>query len=390
MPVSPGPVGLFVTTDFPPDFGGLQSYSFRISRDLKSGLLSHILIGSDHPESELPALNINLKRVVHSGRGRIRAFIWSLWRIPYFRFLQGTQFQLHMQWSTAFSSFLLKKMGTGTSYFILIHGVELLDPSKSWLNTIKRLILENANVVIAGSNHTAEILPQLGIQCKRLEVLHYGNPLEGEFEFSDSLAQKPLVGQESSDEKKPLATRLLCMHRLVERKGTSLLLEALSQIVSLPWTLDIVGQGEDLATLKSQVKRLGLASQILFHPPVDLKSKIKMMRNADLFILPSLPPNRNNHFEGLGLALLEAQSLGIPVLAARTGGIPEAIKEGLTGILFRAGDQKDLQEKLLLLLENPELRKALGKAGPNWVNQEFSWKRSLEKLAKIIEEECQG
>ena len=72
--------------------------------------------------------------------------------------------------------------------------------------------------------------------------------------------------------------------------------------------------------------------------------------------------------EGLGLTLLEAQSRGLPVLAARTGGIPEAVQEGRTGILFRAGDAKDLREKLAELLAAPERRV---EEGP-WVGGDLS------------------
>ena len=134
------------------------------------------------------------------------------------------------------------------------------------------------------------------------------------------------------------------------------------------------------------MEKLGLSERITFHAPVDSDRKVAMMSAASLFILPSLPPEGNNHFEGLGLTLLEAQSLRVPVLAANTGGIPEAVKDGVTGILFRAGDAEDLRVKLETILAAPEQLLALGKDGPEWVRSHFSWKDGLARLAAIMVE----
>ena len=77
---------------------------------------------------------------------------------------------------------------------------------------------------------------------------------------------------------------------------------------------------------------------------------------------------------------------GLPVLAARTGGIPEAVDEGRTGLLFEAGNAEDLEAKLRLLLGDAALRRRLGDAGPAWVRENFDWGRSLERLAGLLTE----
>jgi len=340
-------------------------------------MLAQVLVGRDLPASELPLPRPGLGLTSHRGRGRLRAFAWSLWYVPEIGIRHRINFQIHMQWSTAIPSLLLKKIGFGNHYLVLIHGAELLDPGRAWLRVIKSLVLRNADAVVAGSHHTAEILGQQRIRCRRLEVIPYGNPLEGR-----DLDRIPIMGNREVT----VSPRLLCMHRLVARKGTALLLDALAALADKAWTLDIVGKGEEEANLRSQAERLGLSSRVTFHPPVDAERKIRLMAEASLFILPSLPPMGNNHFEGLGLTLLEAQSLGVPVLAARTGGIPEAIQEGLTGVLFRAGDAEDLRSKLGSLLRSPDKRARLGQAGPAWVRGHFSWTEGLERLAAIMSE----
>jgi phosphatidylinositol alpha-1,6-mannosyltransferase len=373
MPNDRGIRALLITTDYPPDVGGLQTYSYRIARDLPGGILAHVLAGSLHDRDALPPPAQGVGLTKRQGRSRWRAFWWSLWSIPYFRFFKGTDFLLHMQWNTAVPSWLLRSMGIGAPYIVLIHGAELIDPNRIIAGRLKKRILSGADAVIAGSRHTAEIVAQLGIRCRRLEVIHYGNPLEGMAAptRSATVTHPP---------------RLLCMHRLVPRKGTALLIDALGRLTHLPWTLDIVGRGEEEAALRERVRSLGLEDRVRFRPPVDEAEKAELLHEASLFILPSLPPVGNNHVEGLGLTLLEAQSQGLPVLAARTGGIPEAVQEGRTGALFRAGDAEDLAEKLSGLLRAPESLRAMGEAGPEWVRSHFSWKDGLARLAALMQE----
>lgn len=365
---------VFITTDYPPDIGGLQTYSYRIATSLPGGLLRAVIAGSDHPRRELPSPAPGVALARRRGRTRWKALAWGLWTLPWFRFRHGASFFLHMQWTTALPSLALRKLIPGTRYVVLVHGAELIDPGRRLVAMIRHAVLANADAVVAGSRHTAEIVAQLGIPCRRLEVIPYGNPLEAKRDPAPGEGIPPVTP----------GPRLLCMHRLVPRKGTALLLEALAGLKDQPWGLDIVGRGEEETSLKALAGRLQLTDRVRFLPSVDEDAKMRLMRGSALFILPSLPPILNNHVEGLGLTLLEAQSQGLPVLAARTGGIPEAVQEGRTGILFRAGDALDLREKLAWSLASPEKLREMGKAGPQWVRENFSWERSLGNLGALM------
>lgn len=367
---------LFITTDYPPEIGGLQTYAYRIATGLPGGLLSAVLVGTDRARRVLPAPARGVALATRRGRTRWKAFFWSLWSLPWLRLRYRAGFLLHLQWTTALPSLILRKLVPGTRYLVLVHGAELIDPERWLVGRIKRAVLANADAVVAGSLHTAEIVSQLGIRCRRLEVIPYGNPLEGRAGPPPGEGIPPVTP----------GPRLLCMHRLVARKGTALLLEALAGMKDRPWGLDLVGRGEEEASLRDLAVRLKLQDRVRFLPPVDEDMKLRLLRGSALFILPSLPPISNNHVEGLGLTLLEAQSQGLPVLAARTGGIPEAVREGHTGVLFRAGDADDLREKLAALLAAPERMREMGKAGPAWVRANFSWDRSLARLAELIAE----
>jgi phosphatidylinositol alpha-1,6-mannosyltransferase len=391
MSTPPPPRVLFITTDYPPEPGGLQTYSLKIARELPGGLLARVLTGSDRVAGSLPPPR-HAAFEVHRGRGRLRAALWSLRRIFALRLSGKTDCILHMQWSTAPASWLLRKVGLGLPYVVLIHGAELIDPGRPWLNRLKAAVLARADAVVAGSRATADLFLRLGLRSRRLEVIPYGNPLPtrpaaksnaaNAADSADAAAPEAVP----SPEREPRPAKLLCMHRLVARKGTALLLAALGRLRDLPWTLDVAGRGEEEPALRRLCEELGLSSRVAFLGAVAEPEKPALLDGADLFVLPSLPPRENNHMEGLGLALLEAQGRGLPVLAARTGGIPEAVAEGRTGLLFAAGDKSDLEAKLRLLLGDAALRRRLGEAGPGWVRENFAWDRSLARLAGLLEE----
>lgn len=380
--MSKSPHVLFLTTDYPPDPGGLQTYSHRIARDLPGGLLACVIVGSRHAAASLPA-PAGAPLLAHRSSGRLGAFGWSLRRILSLRLARRMDCILHMQWSTALPSLLLRQVGLGLPYVVLIHGAELLDPGRTFLNRLKAKVLAEADAVVAGSRATAELFGRLGFKSRRLEVIPYGNPMAIREMGRGEENRAPDGTQPGSA---PRAPRLVCMHRLVPRKGTALLLEALARIQDLPWSLQVVGRGEEEQALRLRAQELGLSSRIAFQPPVPEAGKPALLDQADLFILPSLPPEGNNHMEGLGLALLEAQARGLPVLAARTGGIPEAVEEGRTGLLFEPGDAGDLERKLRVLLDDAALRRRLGAAGPEWVRERFDWGKSLARLAGLLRE----
>jgi len=142
--------------------------------------------------------------------------------------------------------------------------------------------------------------------------------------------------------------------RLTRQKNYSLLLEALAELKDYRWEFRLAGEGELQSSLEQRIKELDLSDRIKL---VGLQSDVKsFLADLDVFVLPSL-------WEGLGIVLLEAGLVGLPVLASRVDGISEVIKDGQTGILFNSNDRPDLVLKLRHILENstkPELL-ALGK-----------------------------
>ena len=156
-----------------------------------------------------------------------------------------------------------------------------------------------------------------------------------------------------------------CVGGLAPHKGQAVLLEAWA---ALPpslrqGSLVFAGDGAERAALEAQVERLGLDGSVRF---LGLRPDVRSILPAlDLLVAPSIGR------EGLGVAVLEGMDAGLPVIASRTGGLPEAIDEGTTGLLVPERDPGALAAALAALLADARMRLALGAAGRARVEREF-------------------
>jgi colanic acid/amylovoran biosynthesis glycosyltransferase len=139
--------------------------------------------------------------------------------------------------------------------------------------------------------------------------------------------------------------------RLIDRKGVDLLLRALAGL-DMPWRLDVVGDGPRRAALEQQARTGGLGDRVTFHgarPPEEIPN---WCRGADLFIGPSRE-------EPLGLVFLEAAACGCPVVATRSGGIPEILADGESALLVPPEDVDGLRATIRRALTDEALRRRL-------------------------------
>lgn len=166
--------------------------------------------------------------------------------------------------------------------------------------------------------------------------------------------------------------QLLSVARLVEKKGLYYSISAFNQLAEQYPNIqyDIVGEGELMLPLKELVAFLGLEERVFFHGAKKKDAIIDFYRNADIFVLPSITGSDGNS-EGQGLVLQEAQAMQLPVIATLHHGIPEGVKDGVTGYLVPEKDIDALQIKMKLLIEQPKVRKTMGKNGREFVLSNF-------------------
>lgn len=176
---------------------------------------------------------------------------------------------------------------------------------------------------------------------------------------------------------------ILFVGRLVRRKGADLLLTAFSQLGSyFPQArLDIVGDGPEMGTLRSLARTLNLGETVTFYGELHGLDLWQRYAEASIFVMPS----RQSAFdvEGFGTVFLEAGAFGIPSIATRTGGIPEAVIDGVTGILIDADDAEKLRRAITNLLIDPQESSRLGRNAQKRA-YEFSWSASTDKVLAFL------
>lgn len=164
----------------------------------------------------------------------------------------------------------------------------------------------------------------------------------------------------------PQGSRTLAVvAQLISRKGHRFLLQALPKLLQAFPELQVIflGKGPAEADIKNLISELGLEKQAhLAGFRVDLA---RILPCLDLLVHPAL-------MEGLGVSLLQASSAGIPIVASRAGGIPEAVRDGLNGLLVPPGDVEALEQAVARILGDADLARRMGQAGQALIEQEFS------------------
>ncbi len=174
---------------------------------------------------------------------------------------------------------------------------------------------------------------------------------------------------------------LLSVGRLVEKKGTDILLDALSRLPShLHWRLQHVGGGPLRKALEQQAAVLGLADRIVWHGAMAQDALLALYRSADLFALASRIAQDGDR-DGLPNVLMEAQSQAVPCVATDVSAIHELIIDGVTGVLVPPQNPQALAQALESLMRDPTRRQALALAGRARVHAEFGLQGNLDRLA---------
>ncbi|UVF18319.1 glycosyltransferase family 4 protein [Microvirga terrae] len=174
--------------------------------------------------------------------------------------------------------------------------------------------------------------------------------------------------------------RIVSVGRAVAKKGYGDLIKALAALPQdLHWRFAHVGGGELLASLKKQAQEAGIADRVAFLGAKAQPDIISLLREADLFVLPSKEA-RSGDRDGLPNVIMEAASQGLAIVATDFAGIPEFIRDDLEGRLVPPGDWEALSNAVNLLARDPERRKSLGDAAFSRLRREFSMEGGIDVL----------
>ena len=208
----------------------------------------------------------------------------------------------------------------------------------------------------------------------RVELVYHGLDMQRFGPVAPALAAR-----DGSDADNPV--RLLSVGRLVEKKGTDVLLDALAQLPPhLHWRLVHVGGGPLGEALAQRAQALGISSRIAWRGAMAQEELLAEYRAADLFALASRVAQDGDR-DGLPNVLMEAQSQGLPCVATDVSAIHELIDNGRTGVLVEPEAPAALAAALRKLMLDPDGRRLLGEAGRVRVAEEFGLQANISRLA---------
>ncbi|SBT65237.1 phosphatidylinositol alpha-1,6-mannosyltransferase [Micromonospora sediminicola] len=179
---------------------------------------------------------------------------------------------------------------------------------------------------------------------------------------------------------------VVCVSRLVPRKGQDMLIRALPEIRRrVPdAALLVVGGGPYRATLEKLARQVGVERDVVFTGSVPTAELPAHYAAGDVYAMPCRTRNRGLDVEGLGIVYLEASATGLPVVAGDSGGAPDAVRDGETGYVVRGRDVAQLADRVSALLADRDLAQQFGAAGRAWVEREWRWETQAERMAALL------
>jgi L-malate glycosyltransferase len=235
---------------------------------------------------------------------------------------------------------------------------------------LKKIVLRNADAVIALSRFLAVSTCEYGeLPPERVLTHYWGVDLE---QFK---RKEPSDGSTKND-----TIVLGFVKHLLPKYGPEYFIRAVAKVRSQYAYIKavMIGDGPLRAELESLAMALGIQDIITFIGSVPHDAVPSYMSQFDIFIMPSVYES-----ETFGVAAAEAQAMGIPVVATRVGGIPEAVADGLTGLLVPPRDEGAIADAVIRLIEDRQLRESMSKAGPLFVAQHFDWEKNVGAVEQL-------
>ena len=379
---------LFLAWNYPPAIGGIES----VAVNLRHGLLElghKVFTVARHAEGEERDTDI-----VRPKKPGLVAYLRFAYAVS-MRHLRENQVDAIVcsGISCAPAAWLLR-LRCKTPYVLLAHGSDV-EHSGLIYRIVMKFLFRRADAIPANSGNTKILLQEIGCESRRLRVIHPGVDASGfppPEPGSISLAKKA----QGLEGKRVLMTS----GRLIRRKGVPEFVEEVmpALIKRFPDLVFVVAGGDATASLshaerlleplRARVAELGLEAYVKLPGRVSDKDLMELYYASDVFVMPVIPVAGD--VEGFGIVFLEAVLAGTPAVASRIGGIPEAVEDGVSGVLVEPANWDEYIKEIGALLENPDRMVEMGRVGRERVLGRFTWKIICAEYADFIREVTRG
>lgn len=377
---------LLLTENWPPRLGGIENYLTRIVSHLKN---YEVTVVAPKIKGGKFQLSVDEGNVIR------KRFFWPLLRpgwLPLFvwlyRMAKRENYDVVLCGKALFdglAGYYLKKY-LGIPYVVFTYAMEVETWSKNSGQRRKlELVLKNADRVIYINEVTKRLLIKLGVAEKELVRIWPGVDDSFFEKVPEEEAQLVLGGYRITP------PYVLCVARLIERKGIDGLIEAFSQLDQTKfgdYQLIVVGEGPERGQLEQLIEKLWMNKSVQLVGEVPTDRLHALYQKADVFALT--PRVLRNDFEGFGIVYLEAAAAGLPVIGTKTGGVVEAVAHDQTGLLVEPDSIEKVQRALESLLGNSELREKLGQRGRRRAYAQFRWHTRIGAVQQMLREVTQA
>lgn len=372
------PKSLFITNDFPPRVGGAQSYYWGLIQTLDPSNV--IVVAPDQPGSQQfdRGHSYRVVRYPRQQLGPSRGLFRLALKLV-------DEFQPHVvQFGHALPTGLLGPAiakRTGIPYLVFMGGTEITLPGVAPVSKrVLRYVLGNAAALAAVSDYTAGVASR---HVKgRVPAFTVRPAIDSAFSLPSSLSRDDAKNRLGID-----GELVVCVGRLVPRKGQDRLIEALALLRGAypRLNLAIIGSGRIGPRLAAMAERLGVAERVRFTGALGIEKLQVWMAAADVFASPCRSRWAGLEVEGFGLVFAEASLAGLPVLVGRSGGAPESVKNGETGILVQGYFKEEVAEALSRLLSlSPEARVAMGQRARQFTLVRHNIEAAGERYREVL------
>jgi colanic acid/amylovoran biosynthesis glycosyltransferase len=262
----------------------------------------------------------------------------------------------------------LKWLGLQRKLVVTFHGCDIRAGLECG-GAIYRELWQQVDCLIAISQYNRECLLRMGADAEKI-VDHPVGIDRRRFRFRAPVLPSRRV------------IRLLTVARLVEEKGLFVALDAVARLrqqrPNLMLDYRIIGEGPLRADIERHIDRLELRRQVRLSGALAQNEVAEAMSRADVFLLPSIA-------EALPVSLMEAQAIGMPVVATRVGSVDQIVQDGISGFLAAPGDCDDLCNCLNRLLERSQDWPAMARAGCRHIEANFDIERLNDRLVDLYE-----
>lgn len=368
---------LFITNDFPPQSGGIETFIEGLIRQIPQGsVVVHTSTQRDLAAQESFDQRIydELGVVVVRDRQRI------LLPIPALAKRVAGTIHAHAVTKVVFGASVplgllaprLRKLGV-KKMIAITHGHEVWwSKVPLFAHALRRVARHVDHITYLGS-FTKSVISKAVDREDEVKLVHLPPGVD--------------INIFRPEKEKAAGKNILCVGRLVQRKGQDVLIKAMARIRDIhpDAHLLIAGEGNYEAKLRALVAKCGVSESVTFTGRILDTELPELFRSTDIFASPTRERFGGLEVEGLGIVYLEASASGIPVIAGASGGSPDAVQIAVTGLVVDGRSVEEVAQALDELLADSAKRKAMGARGREWMEREWSWQVIGARFSKLLQ-----